>query len=338
MKAFELQDTSGFDGLRLIEKPMPSPGQREVLVRIRAVSLNYRDLLTVNGGYGSRQKLPLIPLSDGAGIVEAVGSGATLFKPGDKVIGSFFENWIGGRPSKEKLASALGGSADGVLCEYRVFRQEALVLSPPHLSFEEAATLPCAALTAWGAVVSAGAAKPGDVILTQGTGGVSLFALQFAKMSGARVIATSSSDEKIEQLKNLGADETINYRSVPEWGKLVREMTLSNGVDLVVEVGGLGTLNESIRATRIGGTIALIGVLAGPPQTASRIPLIVMQQQRIQGVTVGPVEDLQAMARAITAFKMRPVIDRVFPFQDSKKAFDYMSEGKHFGKLVIAIH
>jgi NADPH:quinone reductase-like Zn-dependent oxidoreductase len=337
MRAFELQDTSGIDGLQLVEKPMPSPGQREVLVRIRAVSLNYRDLLTVKGGYGSRQKLPLIPLSDGAGIVEAVGSGATLFKPGDKVIGSFFENWIGGRPSKDMLANALGGSTDGVLCEYRVFRQEALVLSPPHLSFEEAATLPCAGLTAWGAVVSAGATKPGDVVLTQGTGGVSLFALQFAKMCGARVIATSSSDEKIEKLKNLGADETINYRSVPEWGKRVREMTLGEGVDLVVEVGGVGTLNESIRATRIGGTIALIGVLAGPPQAASRIPLIVMQQQRIQGVTVGPVEDLQAMASAITAFKMRPIIDSVFPFQDCKKAFDYMSQGKHFGKLVIAI-
>jgi NADPH:quinone reductase-like Zn-dependent oxidoreductase len=235
------------------------------------------------------------------------------------------------------LGGALGGSADGVLCEYRVFRQEALVLSPSHLSFEEAATLPCAALTAWGAVVSAGATKPGDVILTQGTGGVSLFALQFAKLCGARVIATSSSDEKIEKLKSLGANETINYRSVPEWGKRVREMTLGEGVDLVVEVGGVGTLNESIRATRIGGTIALIGVLAGPPQTASRIPLIVMQQQRIQGVTVGPVEDLQAMASAITAFQMRPVIDRVFPFQDCKKAFDYMSEGKHFGKIVIMI-
>jgi NADPH:quinone reductase-like Zn-dependent oxidoreductase len=337
MRAFELQDISGLEGLRLVEKPVPSPGERDVLVRIRAVSLNYRDLLTVKGGYGSRQKLPLIPLSDGAGVVAAVGSGVTQFKPGDKVIGSFFENWIGGRPTKEKLAGALGGSADGVLCEYRVFRQEALIFSPAHLSFAEAATLPCAGLTAWGAVVSAGATKPGDIVLTQGSGGVSLFALQFARMCGARIIATSSSDAKIEKLQNLGADETINYVAVPEWGKRAREMTEGNGVDLVVEVGGLGTLNESIRATRIGGTIALIGVLAGPSQAASRLPLIVMQQQRIQGVTVGPVEDLQAMANAIAAVRMRPVIDRVFPFEDSRKAFAYMGEGKHFGKIAITI-
>ena len=337
MKAFELQDTSGIEALRLVEKPVPSPGERDVLVRIRAVSLNYRDLLTVKGGYGSRQKLPLIPLSDGAGVVEAVGSGVTQFKAGDKVIGSFFENWIGGRPTRDKLAGALGGSADGVLCEYRVFRQEALILSPPHLSFEEAATLPCAGLTAWGAVVGAGATKPGDVVLTQGTGGVSLFALQFAAMCGARIIATSSSDAKLEKLKNLGADETVNYVSVPEWGKLAREMTAGNGVDLVVEVGGVGTLNESIRATRIGGTIALIGVLAGPSPGASRLPLIVMQQQRIQGVTVGPVEDLQAMANAMAAVKLRPVIDRVFAFEDCKEAFAYMAEGKHFGKIAIAI-
>ena len=337
MKALELQDISGIEALRLVEKPVPSPGERDVLVRIRAVSLNYRDLLTVKGGYGSRQKLPLIPLSDGAGVVEAVGSGVTQFKAGDKVIGSFFENWIGGRPTRDKLAGALGGSADGVLCEYRVFRQEALILSPPHLSFEEAATLPCAGLTAWGAVVGAGATKPGDVVLTQGTGGVSLFALQFAAMCGARIIATSSSDAKIEKLKNLGADETVNYVSVPEWGKLAREMTAGNGVDLVVEVGGVGTLNESIRATRIGGTIALIGVLAGPSPGASRLPLIVMQQQRIQGVMVGPVEDLQAMANAMAAVKLRPVIDRVFAFEDCKEAFAYMAEGKHFGKIAIAI-
>jgi NADPH:quinone reductase-like Zn-dependent oxidoreductase len=337
MKAYELQDISGIDALRLIDKPVPRPGAREVLVRIQAVSLNYRDLLTVKGGYGSRQKLPLIPLSDGAGTVEAIGPGVNLFKPGDRVIGSFFQNWISGSPTKEKLDGALGGSADGVLVEYRVFRDEALVILPPHLSFEEAATLPCAALTAWGAVISTGAVMPGDVVLTQGSGGVSLFALQFAKMSGARVIATSSSNEKIKKLADMGADETINYVSVREWGKLARDLTASRGVDLVVEVGGLGTLNESIRATRIGGTIALIGVLAGPPQSDSRLPLIVMQQQRIQGVTVGPVEDLKAMARAITASRMRPVVDRVFAFEEARQAFTYMAEGKHFGKVVIAL-
>jgi NADPH:quinone reductase-like Zn-dependent oxidoreductase len=337
MRVYELQDTSGLAGMKLIDKPVPQPGAGQVLVRIRAVTLNYRDLLTVKGGYGSRQKLPLIPLSDAAGVVETVGPGVQHLKVGDRVIGSFFENWLGGGPTKEKLDGALGGSADGVLAEYRTFRQEALVLTPSHLTDEEAASLPCAGLTAWSAVLKLGGIKPGDVVLTQGTGGVSLFALQFAKMSGAQVIATSSSDEKIQKLKELGADQTVNYISMPEWGKFAREITGSRGVDLVVEVGGVGTLNESIRATRIGGSIALIGVLAGPPQGNTRLPLIVMQQQRIQGVTVGSVEDLQAMADAIALNRMRPVVDRVFAFSDAKEAFAYMASGRHFGKVAIAI-
>lgn len=337
MKAYELQDTTGLAGLKLVDKPIPQPGAGQVLVRIRAVTLNYRDLLTVKGGYGSRQKLPLIPLSDGAGTVEAVGPLVRRLKVGDRVIGSFFENWLAGDPTKEKMDGALGGSADGVLAEYRIFREEALVLTPPHLSDEEAASLPCAAVTAWGAVVKLGGIKPGEVVLTQGTGGVSLFALQFAKMIGAQVIASSSSDAKIERLKKLGADQTVNYISVPEWGKFARDMTASRGVDLVVEVGGVGTLNESIRATRIGGSIALIGVLAGPPKDNSRLPLIVMQQQRIQGVTVGSVEDLQAMVDAIALNRMRPVVDRVFAFADTREAFAHMSSGKHFGKVAIAI-
>ena len=209
--------------------------------------------------------------------------------------------------------------------------------TPPHLTDEEAASLPCAGLTACGAVVKLGGIKPGDVVLTQGTGGVSLFALQFAKMTGAQVNATSSSDDKIQQLKELGADQTVNYISVPEWEKFAREITGSRSVDLVVEVGGVGTLNESIRATRIGGPIAFIGVLAGPPQGNTRLPLIVMQQQRIQGVTVGSDEDLQAMADAIALNKLRPVVDRVFAFEDAKDAFAYMASGKHFGKVAIAI-
>jgi NADPH:quinone reductase-like Zn-dependent oxidoreductase len=337
MKAYELRSTSGLSGLMLVEKPVPTPGIGEVLVRIRAVTLNYRDLLILKGGYGSHQKLPLIPLSDGAGVVEAVGPNVRRFKPGDRVIGCFFEHWISGGPSKAKLRSSLGGSVDGVLAEYRIFRENVLVLTPPHLSDAEAASLPCAGLTAWNAVIGLGGVKPGDVVLTQGTGGVSLFALQFARMSGARVISTSSSDDKIVRLKELGADQTINYTSVRQWGKLAREYTHSRGVDLVVEVGGFGTLNESIRATRIGGSIALIGVLAGPAEGESRLPLIVMQQQRIQGVTVGSAEDLQAMVDAIAANKMRPVLDRVFPFENAKDAFAHMTAGKHFGKVAIAI-
>jgi NADPH:quinone reductase-like Zn-dependent oxidoreductase len=337
MKAYELQSTSGISGLMLVEKPVPKPGIGEVLVRIRAASLNYRDLLILKGGYGSHQKLPLIPLSDGAGMVEEIGPAVRQFKPGDRVIGSFFENWLSGEPTREKLDSALGGAIDGVLAEYRIFRQEALVLTPSHLSDTEAASLPCAGLTAWNAVVSLGRVKPGDIVLTQGTGGVSLFALQFAKMSGARVISTSSTEDKIARLKQLGADQTINYVMVREWGKRAREFTDARGVDLVVEVGGSGTLNESIRATRIGGSIALIGVLAGPAQDVTRLPLIVMQQQRIQGVTVGSVETLQSMVDAIAVNKMHPNLDQVFAFENAKEAFAHMEAGRHFGKIVIAI-
>jgi NADPH:quinone reductase-like Zn-dependent oxidoreductase len=336
MKCFELQGPDGVEGLKLVDRPTPKPGPGQVLVRIKAATLNYRDLLTVKGGYGSRQKFPLIPLSDGAGVVEATGAHVREFAPGDRVIGSFFETWIGGEPSAAKMQGALGGAVDGVLAEYRVFPSQALVRTPDHLTDVEAAALPCAALTAWSAVVKLGGVKAGQAVLTQGTGGVSIFALQFAKMCGARVIATSSSDAKLERLKSLGADATINYKTTPNWGKKARELT-RQGVDLVVEVGGVGTLNESIRATRIGGIIAFIGVLAGPPPTELRLPLMVLQQQRLQGVTVGSVEDLQAMCDAIDINKMRPVIDRTFPFDQVSAAFAHMASGAHFGKVAIAV-
>jgi len=336
MKCFELQGPHGVEGLALVDKPTPKPGPGQVLVRIKAATLNYRDLLTVRGGYGSRQKFPLIPLSDGAGIVEAVGLDVRTFAPGDRVIGSFFETWISGEPSAAKMHGALGGAVDGVLAEYRVFPEQALVRTPDHLTDVEAAALPCAGLTAWSAVIKLGDVKAGQTVLTQGTGGLSIFALQFAKICGARVIATSSSDAKLERLKSMGADATINYKTTPDWGKKARELG-GQGVDLVVEVGGVGTLNESIRAIRIGGTIAFIGVLAGPPSTELRLPLMVMQQQRLQGVTVGSVEDLQAMCNAIAINKMRPVIDRIFPFDQVPAAFAHMASGAHFGKVAIAV-
>ena len=336
MKAYELQGPQGIDGLALVDKPKPTPGPGQVLVKLAAATINYRDLLTVKGGYGSRQKFPLIPLSDGAGTVEAVGEGVTRWKAGDRVTGSFFEDWTGGEPTEEKLHTALGGARDGVLCEYRVFAAHGLVRSPDHLTDAEAAALPCAGLTAWSAVVKLGQIKPGQTVLTQGTGGVSLFAVQFAKMNGARVIATSSSDAKIARLKEMGADITFNYKTTLDWGKRAREAT-GRGVDLVVEVGGVGTLNESIRATKIGGTIAFIGVLAGQPEGQPRIPLMVMQQQRLQGTTVGSVEDLQAMANAIAQNRMKPVMDKSFPFAQAKDAFAYMASGAHFGKVSIAI-
>ncbi|HKU05231.1 MAG TPA: NAD(P)-dependent alcohol dehydrogenase [Bradyrhizobium sp.] len=336
MKVYELQGPGGVDAMMLVEKATPVPGPGQVLVKLKAATINYRDLLTVKGGYGSRQKFPLVPLSDGAGVVESVGSGVTRFKPGDRVIGSFFEGWLGGEPNEEKMRSNLGGALDGVLSEYRLWPAAALVRTPDHLSDAEAASLPCAGLTAWSAVVKLGNIRPGQTVLTQGTGGVSIFALQFAKMSGARVIATSSSEAKIEKLKSLGADVTVNYKTTPEWGKLARQMT-GHGVDLVVEVGGVGTLNESIRATKIGGTIAFIGVLAGRPEQESRLPLMVMQQQRLQGTTVGSVEDLQAMADAIAANRMTPVVDKVFAFTEARAAFAHMASGAHFGKVAIAI-
>lgn len=336
MKAYQLQDTSGLDGLKFVDLPKPEAGPGQVLVRIAAVSLNYRDLVTVRGGYGSRQKLPLIPLSDAVGFVEAVGAGVRSLKEGDRVVSSFFEGWHGGEAEESKLRSALGGALDGVMCEYRVFPEHAVVKAPEHLSDAAAATLSCAALTAWSAVVKCGQVKPGDVVLTQGTGGVSLFALQFAKIAGADVISTSSSDAKIEKLKSMGANHTINYKTTPEWGKVARGIT-GRGVDIVVEVGGVGTLNESIRATRIGGMIGFIGVLAGQAESEPRISLMVMQQQRLQGVTVGSIDDLKAMCRAIEAHKLEPVVDRVFSFEQAKDAFTYMSSGAHFGKVVIAV-
>jgi NADPH:quinone reductase-like Zn-dependent oxidoreductase len=336
LRSYELQGPDGFASLALVEKPVPQPGAGEVLVRLKAATLNYRDLITVKGGYGSRQKFPLVPVSDGAGVVETAGAGVRMFKPGDRVIGSFFENWLGGEPSEIRMRSALGGAVDGVLTEYRVFPAHALVRTPEHLSDVEGAALPCAGVTAWSAVVKLGNVKPGQIVLTQGTGGVSLFALQLAKMCGARVISTSSSDAKIERLKALGADITLNYMATPDWGRQARQIT-GRGVDLVVEVGGVGTLNESIRATKIGGTIAFIGVLAGPPQAELRIPLMVMQQQRLQGTTVGSVEDLQALADAMAAHRIKPVIDRTFAFDQVKEAFAYMESGAHVGKIAIAI-
>ena len=336
MRLYELERPSGIDGLRIAERPIPQPGRGEVLVRIRAATLNYRDLLTIKGGYGSRQKFPLVPLSDAAGVVEARGPDVTRFKVGDRVFNSFFQAWLDGEPDEQKLASAPGGMLPGVLAEYRVFPETALLHTPQHISDAEAAALPCAGLTAWGAVVKFGATVPGNTVLIQGTGGVSVFALQFAKLAGARVIATSSIESKIERLRELGADETINYRAHPDWGKQARAVTGGRGVDLVVEVGGAGTLNESLRAVRIGGTLAMIGVLAGPANDL-RLPLVVMQQLRLQGVTVGSREDLQSMTRAVTQHRFRPVIDKIFPFESASDAFRHMAEGRHFGKVAIAM-
>ena len=329
---------AGLDNLSVVELPDPEPGPGEVLVRVRAATLNYRDLLTVEGGYGSRQKtVGLIPVSDGAGEVVAVGDGVTKFKSGDPVVANFFQNWLAGEPDEQGMHSGLGGLLDGMACELRVLPEHGLAHTPAHLDFAEAAALPCAGLTAWSAIVDQGGVKPGDLVLTQGSGGVSVFALQFAKMAGADVIATSSSDAKLERLKSLGADHLINYADTPEWARPAREISGGRGLDLVVEVGGGGTLEQSIKAVRLGGAITLIGVLSGANHEF-RLPLVVTRKIRLEGVTCGSYEQFEAMLRAIDRNGMKPALDDTrFGLEDLPAAFAHMREGRHFGKIVIEI-
>ena len=333
MKVFEIKQASGIDALTLTERPEPKLGYGQALVKIKAVSLNYRDLLVVKGAYSRNLPLPLVPCSDGAGEVVEVGEGVTRVKRGDRVAGIYMQTWISGELDESKARSALGGAIDGVLAEHVLFHEEGLVHIPEHLSYEEAATLPCAAVTAWNGLITSGGLKPGDTVLVMGTGGVSIFALQFAKISGARVIATSSSDEKLERVKQLGASDGINYKSVPDWDKKVWELTNKVGVDHVVEVGGAGTLAKSLRAVRMGGQISLIGVLSGVGE-ANPLPAV-MKNIRIQGIYVGSREMFEAMNRAISLHQLHPVVDRVFPFEETHEAYRYMESGAHFGKVVI---
>ncbi len=335
MKAYRLHALTGPDSIRREDLPSPVPGHGQVLVRIRAVSLNYRDLMIARGEYNPRLMLPRIPLSDGSGEVAGTGAGVTRVQPGDRVMCSFMPDWIGGGLDEAKAHSALGGNVDGVLAEEVVLPAEALVRIPEYLSFEEAATLPCAAVTAWHALVVGGAVKPGDTVLTLGSGGVSIFALQFARLAGAKVIATSSSDQKLERLKDMGAAVLIDYKTVPEWHKVVREQTGGVGVDQVVEVGGAGTLPRSLRAVRMGGYIALIGVLTGAGEV-DPTPIL-MRNIRVQGIFVGSRSMFESMTQAIAANQLRPVIDRVFEFDDVIAALKYMESGSHFGKVVIRI-
>jgi NADPH:quinone reductase-like Zn-dependent oxidoreductase len=336
VRAWEIQGGFGLDKLTLTERPDPRPGPGQVLIRVRAVSLNYRDLLTVDGKYNPKQKLPLIPCSDGAGEVVAVGDGVTRVKPGNRVCGIFAQRWIAGEPTREKLRSTLGGPFDGMLAELVVLHEEGVVHVPPHLTDEEAATLPCAGVTAWSALVTAGRLTAGDSVLLQGTGGVSIFALQFARALGLHPILTSSSDEKLERARELGAGGLINYRQVPDWGARAREVAGGAGVDLVVEVGGAGTLDQSLKAVRMGGTICLIGNLAG---IVAQIPLtaVFMQQVRLQGILVGHREGFETMNRAIALRGLRPVVDRVFPFEEARGAFELMGAAGHFGKVCIRV-
>jgi len=336
MKVYEIQGSFGLDHLRQAERPEPALGPGELLVAVKAVSLNRRDLMTVEGVYNPKQRLPLIPCSDAAAEVLAVGAGVTRFAPGDRVCPLFSREWLCGEPEREKLRSTLGGPLDGTLAERMVVAAESAVAAPEHLTDEEASTLPCAALTAWSAVVTHGRTRPGDVVLVLGTGGVSLFALQFANLAGARVIVTSSSDDKLARARELGAEGTVNYRKDPDWGRRVKELTGDRGADLVVEVGGAETLRRSLHAVRMGGTIAMIGALSGGEAPLSVIPIL-MRQVRVQGVMVGDREGFEAMNRALAAHDLRPVVDRAFPFDEVPAAFRHMASGKHFGKVVVRV-
>jgi NADPH:quinone reductase-like Zn-dependent oxidoreductase len=334
MRAYEIVSADGIDALHLAQRADPAPGPGQVLVRIRASSINYRDLSTILDPESRGLAYPTIPNSDGAGEVVAVGEGATRFKPGDRVAGTFFQRWIGGPITPEAMASALGGALDGVLAEQVVLDEDGLVAIPEHLSFEEAATLPCAALTAWHALVEAGRVKAGDTVLLLGTGGVSTFALQLAALHGARVIQTSSSDEKLVRAEEMGAWQTINYRNEPDWERRVLDATDGRGVDVVVEVGGAGTLQKSIEAVRVGGTIALIGVLTGGQIN----PTPMMRKSiTLKGIYVGSRCMFEDMNRAISAHGMRPVIDSTFAFEEARAAYRHMQSGRHFGKIVLTL-
>ena len=333
MKAYELQGGFGIDSLKPIERPELMPGVGQVLLQMRAWSLNYRDLLMVKGLYNPKLRLPFTPLSDGVGTVVAVGAGVTRVKAGDRVAGIFMQQWLDGEITEAKGRSALGGAIDGVFAEQVVLDAEGVVQVPPHLTDEEAATLPCAAVTAWRALVTEGRLKAGDAVLIQGTGGVSLFALQFARAHGARVIATSSSDAKLARARELGAEGTINYRTTADWGQRVRELTGGTGVDHVVEVGGAGTFAQSMAAVRMGGRISLIGVLSGAGQI-NPTPIL-MKSVCVQGIFVGSRAMFEEMNRAIAAQQMRPVVDRVFAFEELREALRHLENAAHFGKIVL---
>jgi NADPH:quinone reductase-like Zn-dependent oxidoreductase len=337
-RAQAVRTTGGasIDELVFDQVTVPAPGPGQVLVAIKAVSLNFRDLAVVTGRYPRNASQPTIIASDGCGEVIALGDGVAAFKIGDRVVGSFFQKWIAGPFAREYGASALGGAIDGVLTQFRVFHQEGLLRLPEHLSFAEGATLPCAGLTAWNALVPTGHVQAGDTVLLLGTGGVSIFGLQFAKLHGARVIITSSSDEKLARAKSLGADATINYKMTPEWDKEVLRITEGKGVDIVLEVGGGETFARSMNSVRTSGQIAVIGVLSGVAGTVP-VGVIGIQTLSVHGIFVGSVAMFENMNRAITANHLHPVIDRVFPFDQSADALRFMQSARHFGKIVITL-
>ena len=332
MRAIQLS-AFGLDHLDLVDLPAPRPGPHEVLVRMEAASLNFRDHMVVNGDLYRGVPLPIVPVSDGAGTVLEIGEGVTRFKPGDRVTTFYKSRWIAGAMRPEWEGAEIGGPEPGVMRELACFDQYSLVRAPAHLSSVQAATLPIAALTAWQTLESA-QVTTGQTVLLLGTGGVSLFALQFAKLRGARVIALSSSDDKLARAKALGADVGINYRTHPQWGLLVREASGGAGVDVVVETIGAATLAQSLEAVRMHGFVAILGWLGG---NEAKLPLtpVVLKRVRLQGISVAPLEAHERMVAAIEATGLEPVIDRVYGFAELRGAFEHLVAGRHFGKLAI---
>jgi NADPH:quinone reductase-like Zn-dependent oxidoreductase len=334
MLAYQLPKAAGIDALTKVDLPAPKPGPRQVLVKVAACSLNFRDLAIVLGTYRMPVKRNLVPLSDGAGEVVEVGAGVTRVKVGARVAGSFFQRWVAGPFLADTPASALGGSIDGMLAQYVVLEEDGVVLLPAHLSFEEGATLPCAAVTAWHALAEHARIVAGETVLVQGTGGVSIFALQLARLMGAQVIVTSSSEEKLARAKALGAAHGVNYKTVPDWDKTVVELT-GGGVEHVVEVGGPATLAQSLRAIRVGGKVTMIGVLSG---AAEINPMAIFARRaNVQGISVGSAQMFEAMNRAIAVSGLHPIIDKVFPFDEALAAFRHLQSAQHLGKVVIRV-
>ena len=337
MRAMQIEDDWGTRNIRLAERPEPEARQGEIVIEIEAVSINPRDKVFCEGGYGRRGgPLPLVPLCDGAGRVRTVGDGVTGFKEGDLVIPTYSRTWLSGTLRSESFVGAHGGPLDGMMQERISIPAYAVVHAPSHLIAREAATLPCAAVTAWNALVVQGKLRPGMSVLLQGTGGVSLFALQIAKMVGATVVITSSSDEKLERAKSLGADHVINYRTEPDWHDAARDRLGGTALDHIVEIGGAETFSKSLRAIRPSGTISLIGILGGV-MPALELARVVTRNVRLQGVTVGSREMLNDLCRAMEATNMRPQIDETeFAFEDVGGALDRLGSGAHFGKVVCS--
>ena len=335
MRAWAIEDEWNIDHLRLTTRKEPRPGPGQVLLRMKASSLNFRDTYVIVRGYGSfTGNLPLVPISDGVGEVIETGPGVTRVKVGDRACPTFCQTWIGGEPTLERLSQSLGGPIDGTMVDLMCLSQEGVCKVPEHLSDEQAAGLPCAALTAWSAVVTNDRLGPCSRVLVLGTGGVALFALQFSKLLGAHVTMISSSDAKLERVKQMGADACINYSTTPEWYKPAREISGGSGFDHIVELGGEKTLPQTLRCIRPGGTVSMIGVLSGGA-LAAPLGLVVTRQVRLQGITVGSRDMFEAMLRAVAQHKVQPVIDKVFAFEQLKDGLAYLKGGSQFGKICI---